>query len=968
MERGLSELFGDIINFRGGHVRVLGPPGSGKTSLLRDRYRRLTGKAGGARVAVITYSRRSSAFLTADLLEKNTSRFGRTPVHTYHQVAFQILSSASSGGRRVLNDMEERVVLARILNSRAISPGAYTPVIASDSFQQSVLRVFRILMQHPLASDDLDRLVENAAGARARDFFYLFRAYRNYLDRHGFFTYFDLAWRAAQLLVESPGLAPLGGVEVVMFDDFQDVDAGQYRLIQALAPPEGPIEVNVFGDPCGARFRDRGTSDSYLKQYFPAEYKPRDFFLPVFCPGEAALGSTIRGLVREIFPEQDFEEMSGGGVAAFMDVTEDETAEAQAVAERAFVSIRSGACRPEEIAVVARDKEKYERVLSRAFAERGLLLEGGRLERHGAEGFLRTLLVCVENPGDETLLAAVRNSPLYPHLLERYGEGKSVPADGRENAVVGGILARILEPAGSGKNGFDLRAFLSSSLPAVVGGQAPGSERLLSFLGTLVEEWDRYRDLVDVLGDKPSFAEFVTSSGTVTNRTTDAPAAAGRVGFYSCKELSSDRFPVVFVVGCSEFLFPRPPVRGSFFPFDSLQDCVNKTLGGVRPEFYETRSSQAHLRDEYALMLYTLTRAGRQLYLSAPQKHGGEFCPAPAFVLSGVPRHEPASVTGRRPSVALRLAAARVFAEGGDAVKAERPFAIDERRLSPSSLLTYTDCQRRYFYSKVLRIDEQKSIYLAFGGMFHTLLEKICAEYRTYEDMSGFIRSGGLDEVVDELLAENGGFNGSALVTDAARFHLKKMAHAVLELDGRRVDGFRVQATERPVEFDHRGRAFVGVIDRLDRSGTGGTAALDYKTGSSTVPKTGKTVRAKILPENKNPHERLWQVPFYCRGVFAADGEYPRAFSYYVIEAGKKPYAAGVVIGGEEDAREGAPLFESKTQSKLGYLTPHEIESCMDEAADIASEMFGPRTGFPRTEDEQQCRFCSYMYTCERDG
>ena len=55
MRNGLAGIQGDIVEHAGGHLRVLGPPASGKTTLLMERFRHL--EAAGVKTAVITYAR-----------------------------------------------------------------------------------------------------------------------------------------------------------------------------------------------------------------------------------------------------------------------------------------------------------------------------------------------------------------------------------------------------------------------------------------------------------------------------------------------------------------------------------------------------------------------------------------------------------------------------------------------------------------------------------------------------------------------------------------------------------------------------------------------------------------------------------------------------------------------------------------------------------------------------------------------
>jgi CRISPR/Cas system-associated exonuclease Cas4 (RecB family) len=297
-----------------------------------------------------------------------------------------------------------------------------------------------------------------------------------------------------------------------------------------------------------------------------------------------------------------------------------------------------------------------------------------------------------------------------------------------------------------------------------------------------------------------------------------------------------------------------------------------------------------------------------------------------------------------------------------------RPLQVPKRPLSPTSLQTYTVCARKYFYAKVLKVEEEETIYLTYGSLFHSLLQQICEDNRTYGELVKVINSDRLDQYINAVVQGERGLVADALVDQVTRHHLKESARRFLELDAGRVDDFCIEATEKLMKFSYKDQRFVGILDRLDRSSGHETVTLDYKTGAGSVPKTGKTIRKRILPECEHPEQRLWQVPFYCRAVGDLKAQYPKSFLYYVVDPNKDHFVAGVVIGDEDTRQSPNAVFEDKVQSKLGHLTPEELEMCLDEAAAFASEMFAERSGFPKTEEDQRCRNCPYKRVCERDS
>ncbi len=976
MPHDLTDKQTEAISRGDGHLRVLGPPGSGKTALLLERF---LGAADGA--ALITYTRESRDSFVDALLSRGTARFGKVPVYTYNALVRQVIASNPSGVLRVVGELEEAVLLRRLLPRIADRlESDYRSTLRSGAFQERVLGVVNSLLQQGTEPEQREMIFESAGSKRVRDLFTICFEFSDYLESHGYLTHYNAAWRAARIVAEHPASNPLQEAGVVLIDDFQDVDGGQYQLVRALAPPDGDRALNVFGDPTGARFRSRGTTDRYLLDVFPRDYAPRDVFLPAGCANATVLGPVVDRIIEQtagVEAAQRFArtEQDGEPVDVRLVVADDEVAEAAWIARRVLELIDSGECRPEDISVAVRDKSRYEPVLTAAFGECGLVLDTGRRPQHPFEFFVSSLLRLLAEPASESARYAVTRSPFFD-ALKQAGHKAGLDAGLIDGEITVETTREAIQRATIGQNGaFDLALLLEDWLrPALSEAAAGAGPELLSFIGGLAEEWRVYAEAVEGTRSRRTVGEFLALSRILSRRLDGARIGSGRTGLYSIHELSSRRSPVVIVAGCSELIFPALPPRDDYVPWNRVQEALRAAIDDHPVDLFPARSSEGFIRDEYALMLTALSRAGKRLELTAPKQFGGRATPAPARVLELMQESVRLDGIGRQPAVSLRLA--RVLAGNPAAAPhlagrlwhvpppAARDVVREHTRLSPSALTTWTICARKYFYLRVLRIEGERTAAMAFGTVFHDLMNKLSIENKTHEELSAAIRSPRVDELIEEVIADPNGFAGAPVVEqESARHHLRSMILRFLELDGTRRDGYRIDSSEQYLRFEHSGAQFHGMADRIDTTGSGGRVVIDYKTGK--LPKTGATIRRKALAGFDNPDERLWQVPIYARGAGTAEGGYPETFCYYVIRPDGDNIVVGVAVGDEDDATRVAESF-GVAKKRIGFMSPGELDESLDEAANVARDVFADREYFVRTDERNRCSRCEFRRVCER--
>lgn len=972
------EIEQTVTEYAAGHLRVLGPPGSGKTTLLVRRFEALEARDPGATL-VLTYSRQSQERLLDAITAARPAGIERPPVTTYTALAIQAFVRPPE----ILSGVEEWLLLdAVVKKNRRRFESEYRAVCATRRFQDAALECCHVLMQNGISASDAEAM--GGCSARLSDILSLYSLFLDALGER--VTYYNLAWRAVERLLSTHGRNPFSGRAHVLIEDFQDVDAGQYALLRAAASGGGAA-LTAFGDPTGARFGFRGTDERFLLERFPADFGGRTLHLPV----SSATSPALRGLTDRLI-----EETAAGGAARYAAPAEeapprpaavklhtagDEYEEIALVAARIRELLDAGACAPEEIAVAARNKIAYEPVVSMLFQQYGIPLETGRPRHTAFRSLIASLITLILDGGDEVALRALETSPdraALEELLRARSEG--APAGGGEaafRALLRGYAAGLAARRGSWFEQLDrdlLRPLIASLNP---------SERARACtleLRELREEWRRYLSFAQRTGFERDDATFARRSDIFVADARATQPVAGRVGLYSCNQLSNLFFPVVFLVGCSETLFPALPQEEAFFPSAELE----RALAAARPEsaisIYRARPAGRQMKDEYALLLHTVTRAADLLTITAPMRFGDQNLPAPSFIFGESPACEPLDITAddllpplaRLSRAALRndrdllgeLAPAIELAPGWNAPPGEpAPFSLERFPVSSSSLGGFTYCERKFYYQRVVRVPDLDLLDVTLGSMLHALLETICGERRRADVLR--TPPDVIDEYIAKLIDERGELIPEGLFKTLFAGQLRSLAEKFFELEAQREDAYSIEATEEMFGVSRGGWDFAGRIDRIDRVSGGGRVVIDYKTGAQER-RTAKTLRERILRTELNDRERNWQVPLYLWAVIERDGRLPERYLHYLMQLGQTPVALALHLFEHQPALDAAQLPGGRNGPS--YLLREDLERCIDDAVAVASDIFGTRTLFRKTDDLDRCVRCRFRQLCRRSG
>lgn len=244
--------------------------------------------------------------------------------------------------------------------------------------------------------------------------------------------------------------------------------------------------------------------------------------------------------------------------------------------------------------------------------------------------------------------------------------------------------------------------------------------------------------------------------------------------------------------------------------------------------------------------------------------------------------------------------------------------------LSPSGRDTFVQCQRRWRYRYLDRLDEPSGREADFGRLVHSILERLMAEAPEVRSRLD-VCAGTAEAMREAWVGEHE--HGPVDVWRAVRGGLV-LNPGALDVVGREVE---VSATVGCVPF-------YGVIDRIDRDGDG-VRIIDYKTGK--------------VPRPKYAAVRLSQLYLYAAALEDSDPDVD-VVSVELQYVCAKP--GPLKVTEQLDRRR---LAHEIGQFEMAWDDIHGHVECLEDAA--ADEVFRPRPG-------PLCGWCGHVAACNAAG
>lgn len=983
------------LSYTDGNVYVAAGPGTGKTHLLVGRYLRLleTGVS-PERILVLTFSRRAAGELRERILTALTSRERPTAaveVRTFHGFASRLLqgTGARFRTRRLLDGFSRELLLDAAVAATPM-PSLADATRTSRGFRTEAARLLDDLAR--AGGESLERIAEDAS-PRLSDLLALQRVVRAALERLGASDLNDLVARAVRDLQDPASEASLWlaghRYEHVLVDEFQDTDAVQLDLLEALG-----CVVFAVGDEAQSIYRFRGAQHGIVER---AEVRlaMRRFALTESrrCPPAVCELAASTPFVGALAPHSSRSEGEAVEVVAVRTAAD----EVHLVADRIEAALDAGTPAG-EIAVLLRSTRPFGPLLADELRRRAIpVIENTRdaLLADPRVGTLRAAFAVLAAPHDEAawrrLLTA---TPLgYDPLAVRLHRdalralrpdaslGAALDAAGLQSPVIpNAAVADALVSAKAAWDEYDLGraarrlarglhligAILRDEQPIAV---RAASARLKEVCDGLAEA----QRALSAIGRAATCEEIVAAMDdhlaalAPNDEAADSGNSAVRISsVHGAKGLE---FDLVIIADAVDGRFPQGSRATTML---SQHDRALLLANGVDGASVTDAIDQ----EEASLWYVAVTRAKVRLVITFAYDwlDGGEQRPS-RFLGGRVPEHhtpvsrgslEIAALRAGDPAWRERLRANRriaasptlaAYADASDDAFARldaRPLPLP-KRLSVSDAVTWLQCPRKLFYSRFVRLQSDESTALTLGKALHLVFQRFHAVETDFRN----VKAGDAERWTTALHAlrrnvwDETTFDGAAIREACAVFADRVLAAYARALEKRTVaTPFTVEATERDVDVPVGPLTLRGRIDRLDRRAADGALMLvDYKAGSG---------KDKPFRTHLEKAGGVWAEGASVAGTI--DHQFTAQLAFYAGALQDVAQFAYVYLKGTKTSREDVSTDTTSIDDQAGHLVEQMIDDVRIHLTEPLSD--GEATFFPTAESTDACTFCNFKPIC----
>ena len=233
-----------------GPVVVAAGPGSGKTRTLVQRIAHLVRREGVSpgKIHAVTFTNRAADEMRQRLgaLDPPLANVERVFTGTFHRLALQLTGNFRRGPEpAVIDGQDARAIVAAVIEEQG---AGFRPAAAQE-------RISRWKAEGRLPGD---------AAASEAGLAGVYEEYQRRLARLGARDYDDILLDFLHLLEEDEGFSAYAGgcIQCLLIDEFQDVNAVQYRLAVRLAGDGRGLFV--IGDPNQSIYGFRGADPEYF--------------------------------------------------------------------------------------------------------------------------------------------------------------------------------------------------------------------------------------------------------------------------------------------------------------------------------------------------------------------------------------------------------------------------------------------------------------------------------------------------------------------------------------------------------------------------------------------------------------------------------------------------------------------------------------------------------------------------------
>jgi DNA helicase-2/ATP-dependent DNA helicase PcrA len=393
-------------------------------------------------------------------------------------------------------------------------------------------------------------------------------------------------------------------------------------------------------------------------------------------------------------------------------------------------------------------------------------------------------------------------------------------------------------------------------------------------------------------------------------------------------------YKVVIITNMANGRFPiERYTNNSLIPTELLPEVKNEIKGmseNDKDEFIIAYEKHNQLLEERRLCYVSFTRAKEKLYLIYALEYSGKAF-LPSSFLNEVDYKKNTDFTFimdnevkcKSVDEEVKVLQSSGFIHAGDfesKVKEQTNSRKEEqRKLSPSALLLFDECQKKFEYKYVYNMPDKKTLSweaMRLGSFVHLVLERGVSQlFTTIEQFLELAKQMSFDE-------------------DWEGVSLNEAETLIRVFFERNYGKYNNRTkTEQYLPLNLSGIDFMGFADRIDINDSG-VQIIDYKTGKISI----------------SPRDRNWQLGFYA---LAAEKKYGNV-NKVVLDMLKQERPLEFEI----DSKGNANCISSKF---IDGFNIYEVRDELIETAKSIQEAY--KSGFKPCTIEDNCDFCNeYVY------
>lgn len=572
---GLNDAQRSAVEVADGPLLILAGAGSGKTKTLTHRIAYLIGEKGvwPNQILAVTFTNKAAKEMRerlASLLGQPNTRGFMPWMGTFHGICVRLLRqdghSIGIQSNFVIYDEDDRQGLIKQamkeqgITDTKIKPRAVSSMISSAKNEMVGPDEFEQTANYPFQKSVAK----------------IYTKYEQLRRTAGALDFDDLLLETVRLFRENDDIRRKWQQQFthILIDEYQDTNAAQYSIVKSLVGPDS--NICVVGDDWQSIYSWRGADFTNILNFerdFPGAFvvKLEQNYRSTGAILEAAhnvISKNIERTDKKLWTAEEY------GEPVQVHELYDEAEEARLVASRISTQTAVGARKPNDFAVLYRtNAQSY--TLERALLQARVpyqIVGGVRFYDRKEIKDIIAYLRLIYQPNDRMSFSRIANVPtrgLGPSSLERF-----ISWQANSGLTIIEALSRVIEINGltpRAKNSLTKLGAMLSAFGGLTGDPSTLIEQLLKDTGYLdylrdgtPQAEDREENISSLVSDAKTFAslpDFLEEVALMTSA--DESKGEPSVTLMTLHAAKGLEFPVVFMVGMEEGIFPHARIHES---------------------------------------------------------------------------------------------------------------------------------------------------------------------------------------------------------------------------------------------------------------------------------------------------------------------------------------------------------------------------------------------------------------------